>query len=155
MVTASPLLRFELAGESYAFDVVKTREVLTQARVTPLPQAPPSLVGVLNLRGSVIPVVDLRRKFGLPEAEATLQPSVIVVAVQNGETTLVGAVVDAVRGVLDCLPEEREPAPRFGMSLDASLVAAIAKTGGEFVVVLDSDRLFSEDELWKDEGGRP
>ena len=146
----SQILRFELAGENYAFDVLRTREVLTIVKVTPLPSSLDFLTGVINLRGSVIPVVDLRRKFGLPAAADTVDTSIIIVEiVSGGEKSVIGAVVDAVRSVMSCDPAELEPPPRFGMRLNAGLVQAIAKRDGQFVIILDTDRVFSEEELWQ------
>jgi len=144
------ILRFELAGESYAFDVLKTREVLTVVKVTPLPSALDFLTGVINLRGSVIPVVDLRRKFGLPAAADTVDTAIIIVEIAAaGEKSVIGAVVDAVRSVMRCEEADLEPPPRFGMRLNSGLVQAIAKRDGQFVIILDTDRVFSEEEIWQ------
>ena len=109
---SSQILRFELSGGQYAFDVLKAREVLTMVPITPLPSSLEFLSGVINLRGSVIPVVD------------------------------------AVRGVSHCETAELEAAPRFGMQLNANLIQAIAKKDGEFIIILDADKVFSENELW-------
>lgn len=147
-LTQSQILRFHLAGENYAFDVLKTREVLTIVKITPLPSALAFLTGVINLRGGVIPVVDLRKKFGLPPTEATVDTSIIIVEVNvAGETAVIGAVVDAVKGVMRCDEKDLEPPPKFGMQLNAGLVKAIAKKDGEFIVILDSDKVFSENEM--------
>jgi len=147
-------LRFQLAGEHYAFDVLKAREVLEVVKITPLPSAMDFLSGVINLRGSVIPVVDLRKKFGLPPTENTVDTAIIIVEVINAEETIViGALVDAVKGVMRCEAKDLEPAPRFGMQLNTILVQSIAKVDGAFVVILDTNQVFSEKELWliKDE----
>ena len=150
------ILRFELAGEHYAFDVLKAREVLSMVKVTPLPSSMEFLSGVINLRGSVIPVVDLRKKFGLPVAADTVDTSIIIAElVVEGETTVIGAVVDAVKGVMRCEESDLESAPRFGMKMNANLIQAIAKKGGSFIIILDANKVFSEKELWllKDEVG--
>jgi purine-binding chemotaxis protein CheW len=145
----SQLLRFVLAGQNYAFDVLKAHEVLSMVKITPLPSSMDFLTGVINLRGSVIPVVDLRKKFGLPAVADTADTSIIIVEVQHeGEQTLIGALVDSVRGVFRCEAKDLEPAPRFGMKLNANLVRAIAKKDGDFTVVLDTDKVFSDKELW-------
>ena len=142
-------LKFHLAGQSYAFDVLKVHEVLSLVKITPLPSAMDFLSGVINLRGSVIPVVDLRRKFGMPTAESTVDSSIIIVdLIHEGEETMIGAMVDAVKGVLRCEPKDLEPPPRFGMRLNTHIVQAIAKKDGDFVVILDTDKVFSEKELW-------
>lgn len=143
------ILRFSLADQHYAFDVLKTREVLSLVKITPLPSSLDFLSGVINLRGSVIPVVDLRLKFGLEAVEATVDTSIVILEAQSsGETTVIGAVVDMVKGVSGCDPGELEPPPKFGMPLNSALIQFIAKKDGEFVVVLDSDKVFSENELW-------
>lgn len=145
---STQILRFELAGENYAFDVLKTREVLTVVKITPLPSALTFLSGVINLRGTVIPVVDLRKKFHLPVGDDTVDTSIIIVEISlAGETSVIGAVVDAVRGVAHCEPGDLEAPPKFGMQLNSQLIRAIAKKDGAFIVILDTDRVFSEDEL--------
>lgn len=149
----SQILRFQLAGENYAFDVLKTREVLTIVKITPLPNTLDFLTGVINLRGSVIPVVDLRKKFGMVATDDTVDTSIIIVEIANGgQNTVIGAVVDAVKGVMRCEDKDLEPPPRFGMKLNTGLVQAIAKRDGDFIVILDTDKVFSEDELWQIQG---
>jgi purine-binding chemotaxis protein CheW len=146
--TSRQILRFELAGENYAIDVLNAREVLTIVRITPLPTALPFLSGVINLRGSVIPVVDLRKKFQLPVPPDTAETSIVIVDVESrGENVVIGAIVDTVKGVTHCEASDMEPPPRFGMQLNHNLVKAIAKKDGEFIVILDAARVFSEDEL--------
>jgi purine-binding chemotaxis protein CheW len=142
-------LRFHLAGKNYAFDVLKVHEVLSLVKITPLPSAMDFLSGVINLRGSVIPVVDLHKKFGMPPAQETVDTSIIIVdLLHEGEATVIGALVDAVKGVMRCEKKDLEPAPRFGMQLNANVVSAIAKKDGDFVVILDTERIFSDKELW-------
>jgi len=144
----SQVLRFQLGGESYAFDVLKAREVLSLVRITPLPSAMDFVSGVINLRGSVIPVVDLRKKFGLPPEEPTVDTSIIIVEIKAGdETTVIGAMVDSVKGVMLCEEKELEPPPRFGMKMNTNLIQAIAKKGETFVIILDADKVFSESEI--------
>jgi purine-binding chemotaxis protein CheW len=143
------LLRFHLVGQNYAFDVLKVHEVLTVQKITPLPSSMDFLTGVINLRGSVIPVVDLRKKFNMPPAENTVDTSTIIVEVMHeGELTVIGALVDAVKGVFRCDKKDLEPPPRFGMQLNANLVQAIAKKDDDFIVILDTDKVFSDKELW-------
>lgn len=142
-------LRFELAGQFYALDVLKVREVLSAVKITPLPSSLDFLSGVINLRGSVIPVVDLRTKFGMEVTAVTIDTSIVIVEIFNrDEKTVVGALVDGVKDVFVCDNDDLEPPPRFGMKLNTKLVKAISKRGGDFVIVLDADQLFSESELW-------
>jgi purine-binding chemotaxis protein CheW len=147
--TQLQFLKFHLTGQNYAFDVLKVHEVLSLVQITPLPNAMDFLSGVMNLRGSVIPVVDLRKKFGMPKAETTADSSIIIVdLVHDGEPTMIGALVDAVKGVLRCENKDLEPPPRFGMQLNTHIVQSISKKDGEFVVILDTDNVFSDKELW-------
>jgi len=147
--TQLQFLKFHLVGQNYAFDVLKVHEVLSLVKITPLPSSLDFLSGVINLRGSVIPVVDLRKKFGLPQAENTVDSSIIIVDLMHeGEATMIGALVDAVKGVLRCERKDLEPPPRFGMKLNTHIVEAIAKKDGDFVVILDTDKVFSDQELW-------
>jgi len=143
-------LRFTLAGESYAFDVLKAREVLFLVKITPLPTSLPFLAGVINLRGSVIPVVDLRVKFGLSVAEPTEETSIVIVEVElEGERAVLGALVDSVIGVVKLDASRIEPPPKVGMRLDSSLIRSIARLDESFIVVLDADEVFSARELWQ------
>lgn len=147
--TQSQYLKFRLAGQNYAFDVLKVHEVLSLVKITPLPSSMDFLSGVINLRGSVVPVVDLRKKFGMPPVESTVDSSIIIVdLVHEDEATMIGALVDAVKGVLRCEEKDLEPPPRFGMKLNTHIVHAIAKKDGDFVVILDTDKVFSDEELW-------
>ena len=146
---SSQYLTFQLAGERYGFDVLKTREVLSVVKIAPLPNAASFLSGVINLRGNVVPVVDLRKKFGMPAIAQTIDSAIIIVEISvEGEFAIIGTLVDEVRGVMNCEVEDLEAPPRFGIRLNSNLVQAIAKVGSEFVVILDTEKVFSEKELW-------
>jgi purine-binding chemotaxis protein CheW len=152
----SQFLRFELDDQFYALDVLKTREVLSSVKITPLPSALDFLSGVINLRGSVIPVVDLRKKFGMAAVAPTPDTSIVIVEIlSRGEKTVVGALVDAVKDVILCEATDLEEPPRFGMRLNANLIQSISKKNDEFVIILDSDKLFSEEELWLVQTNQP
>ena len=145
----SQVLQFLLAGETFAFDVLKAREVLSMVKITPLPSSMDFLAGVINLRGSVIPVVDLRKKFAIVVASDTIDTSIIIVEVAVGdEITVIGAVVDSVKGVLLCEEKDLEAPPRFGMKMNTNLIQAIIKKDGAFIILLDVNKVFSENELW-------
>ncbi len=142
-------LLFQLAGEQYAFDVVKAKEVLEDVSITPLPTRATFLSGVINLRGSIIPVIDLRRKFEMDAGDG--RGSVVVIEVGDKDRqAIVGALVDSVKGVARFGQDELEAPPKFGMRVDSALVKAIAKRSGLFVVILDSELLFSERHLWNE-----
>ena len=145
----SQILQFQLAGENYAFDVLKAREILSMVKITPLPSTLDFLSGVINLRGSVVPVVDLRKKFEIVVSANTVDTSIIIVEVViEDQTTIIGAVVDSVKGVLLCEQKDLEPPPRFGMKMNTNLIQSIAKKDGAFIILLDVDKVFSEKELW-------
>ncbi len=140
-------LSFMLAGNLFAFDVLRTREVLSLPDITPIPCAPPYVAGVLNLRGSVVSVIDLRRKFGLKEGGLTADTAVIIVeAVSDGENLVLGALVDAVRGVIS-FENGVEPPPKIGTRVNIELLNGIGKHNGAFIMVLNIDRVISEEEI--------
>ena len=141
-------LTFTLDQEQYAADVGKVREVLELLPLTKLPRMPAYMKGVINIRGSVVPVVDLREKFGMAEVEETVDTSIIVMDVGTGERALtVGCLADSVEEVVDIQPENVEPAPSFGTSVDTEFIEGIAKREEQFVILLDIDRVFSDTEL--------
>ena len=141
-------LTFELAGESFAFDVLKTREVLNTVKITPIPKTPPFMSGVINLRGNVVPVIDLRKKFNLPDKGMTIDTSIIIVEVeQDNGTIIIGALVDSVKSVAQFDRKQTEPPPKIGMKLNENFIDAIAKKDDNFIILLNSDSVFSEEEL--------
>ena len=141
-------LTFILDSKLFAFDVLKTREVLSLIPITPIPGTPEYMTGVLNLRGSVVPVVDLRKKFGIAESAFTDNTSIIIVEANNGnETVVVGALVDAVKGVKRFEQNQLEPPPKVGMRLNLDLIHAIGKTEKDFVLILNVDKVLSDEDL--------
>jgi purine-binding chemotaxis protein CheW len=137
-------LTFILEEELFAFDIEKVREVLDFTAVTKVPRTPDYMRGVINLRGSVVPVVDLRLKFGKPSVEQTVNTCVIIVEVElDGEKVIMGAMADAVQEVLDLEPDQIEPAPRIGTRLDIDFIRGMGKHADRFIIILDSDRVFS------------
>lgn len=141
-------LTFKLDGDEFAVDVLKTREIVDLRAVTKVPQCPAFMLGVINLRGSVVPVIDLRLKFGMEKAEATQSTSIVVMDVQlGGETVVVGARVDSVEEVLELNDSQIEPAPRIGTRLNTEFIKGMGKQDDQFLIILDIDRVFSTDEL--------
>lgn len=140
-------LTFKLEEELFALDISKVREVLDFTSITKVPQTPDYMRGVINLRGSVVPVVDLRLKFGMGLAEKTVNTCIIIAEiVVEGETTVVGALADSVREVLDLEPGQIEPAPKIGTRLNTDFIKGMGKTDDTFIIILDIDRVFSEEE---------
>jgi purine-binding chemotaxis protein CheW len=141
-------LTFKLDAETFALDVATVREVLDFAAVTKIPRTPEFMRGVINLRGSVVPVVDLRLAFGMSGTERTVNTCIIVMEVRlEGEGTVIGALADSVEEVIDLEPEQIEPAPRIGTSIGADFIRGMGKRDSHFVMILDIDRVFSADQL--------
>ncbi|HEY6872325.1 MAG TPA: chemotaxis protein CheW [Geobacteraceae bacterium] len=141
-------LTFTLAEELFALDIAKVREVLDYTAVTRVPGTPEFMRGVINLRGSVVPVVDMRLKFGMPATERGVNTCIIIVEVAvDGETTVLGAMADAVQEVLELEPDLIEPPPRIGTRLNIEFIRGMGKRDEAFLIILDIDRVFSLDEL--------
>ena len=141
-------LTFKLADEVFAVDVAKVREILEFSTITKVPQTPAFMRGVINLRGSVVPVMDMRLKFGMAETEKTINTCIVVVEVESGgETLVVGALADSVQEVFELEPGQIEPAPRIGTKLDTDFILGMGKHGDQFIMILDIDRVFGAEEL--------
>ncbi len=141
-------LSFKLDEEIFAVDVAKIREILDITTITKVPQTPDFMRGVINLRGSVVPVMDMRLKFGMSPTERTVNTCIIVMEVtQDGETMVLGSLADSVQEVLDLEPEQIEPAPRIGTRLRSDFIKGMGKQDGHFIIILDIDRIFSAGEL--------
>lgn len=144
----SQYLSFLLDGKTFAFDVLKTREVLLYTDITPIPRTPAYVAGVINLRGSVVTVMDFRTKFGMKPSPVTDDTAIIIVeANYSDEMIVVGALVDAVKGVLRFEPGQIELPPKVGMKMNTELINGIGKRNDGFVVILNVDRSFSEEGL--------
>ncbi len=141
-------LTFQLAEEGYGIGILKVREIIGMLPVTPVPQTPLFLKGVINLRGQVIPVVDLRLKFGLMEEEYTERTSIIVVEVKGLSNNIpIGIVVDTVSEVLNIQAQEIEKAPTFGSAINTGFILGMAKTEGGVKILLNIDQVLSAEEL--------
>lgn len=141
-------LTFKLDGDNFAVDVLKTREIVDLRAVTKVPQCPEFMLGVINLRGSVVPVIDLRLKFGMEKAEASQTTCIVVMDVLlNEESLIVGAMVDSVEEVLELDDTQIEPAPRIGTRLNSEFIRGMGKQDDQFLIILDIDRVFSTDEI--------
>jgi purine-binding chemotaxis protein CheW len=141
-------LTFKLADEVFALDVAKVREILEITSITKVPRTPDYMRGVINLRGSVVPVIDVRLKFGMSATEHTVNTCIIVAEVNlDGETIVLGALADSVQEVVEMGPESIEPAPHIGARLNTEFIRGMGKIDNRFVMVLDIDRVFSSEEL--------
>jgi len=141
-------LTFKLSEEVFGVDVAQVREILDFIKITKVPQTPDFMCGVINLRGSVVPVVDMRLKFGMEKTETTVNTCIVVVEVNlEGENTVLGALVDSVQEVFELGPSEIEPAPRIGTKLKTDFIKGMGKRDDRFIILLDIDKVFSSEEL--------
>lgn len=136
-------LTFCLAGEEYGVEILKVREIIGIMDITAIPQVPSEVKGVINLRGKVIPVIDLRLKFGLDPAEYTEQTCIVVVDVGS----LVGVIVDTVQEVLDIPSAQIDPPPPLGAAVDTSFVLGMGKVKDDVKILLDIDKVLGAAEL--------
>lgn len=143
-------LTFKLDGESFATEISKVREVLEHTSITPVPRSPEFMKGVINLRGSVVPVVDLRLQFAMPEVEPTVDTCIIIIEVSiEGVSTILGALADSVQEVINLKPEHLEAAPSFGTRIDNDFVQYMGKLEDGFVIILDMNKVFSFEQINK------
>ena len=145
---AAQYLTFKLDNDVFALDIAKVREVLDFTTITRVPRTPEFMRGVINLRGSVVPVVDLRLKFGMNKTEKTVNTCIIIAEVMvDNETTILGALADSVQEVLDLGAENIEPAPKIGTKLNTEFIKGMGKQNDRFIIILDIDKVFSIEEL--------
>jgi purine-binding chemotaxis protein CheW len=144
-------LSFALCGEEYAVDILRVREIIEYDALTRVPAMPASVRGVINLRGRVVPVVDLAARFGLEESEITRRSCIVMVELTvDGASIVVGIIADAVSQVLDLAESDIEPAPSFGTRVDARFIQGMTEAGKKFVIILDVDRALDTAELLAD-----
>lgn len=145
---AGKYLTFHLGNEEFAIQVLRVREIMGVQEITAVPQTASYVKGVINLRGKVIPVVDLRLKFGLPEMEYTQRTCIIVVQIQGeGEKLPIGVIVDAVSEVVTLQAGEIEDTPDFGDGVATPYLLGMAKIKGKVKILLDIDRVLSSQDV--------
>lgn len=141
-------LSFFLGCEEYGISILKVKEIIGMIQVTPIPQTPDYVKGVLNLRGKVIPVIDLRLRFGMNRAEYTDRTCIVVVEVGSSSGSLhIGTVVDSVSEVINIKSSDIEDTPGFGMTLSTEYILGMAKMAGGVRILLDIDKVLNTDEL--------
>ncbi len=140
----SQFLTFQLGEELYGVDILRVQEIKGYTAVTRIPNTPAHIKGVLNLRGTIVPIVELRTKFGMPTIDYTMFTVIVVVVVRE---KIMGLVVDAVSDVLNIDKKDIQPAPQFGAKVDVSFLNGIGKSGDKLVALLDMDRLLSDSDL--------
>lgn len=148
MAKPGKYLTFSLGGEVYGLEILKVQEIIGMMSVTRVPRTPEFMRGVINLRGKVIPVIDLRLKFGLDQVEDTERTCIIVVQVSKGDTTVImGIIVDEVSEVLDIIEKQIEPSPEFGAQIDTNFIMGMGKVDKKVVMLLDVDKVLSGGEI--------
>lgn len=141
-------LTFSLAGEEYGIGILKVKEIIGMMAVTTVPRTPPHVKGVINLRGKVIPVVDLRLKFGMEAMAYTERTCIVVVEIgDRGRSILIGIVVDSVSEVLNIKSGDIEDTPTFGAKLETDYILGMAKINGGVKILLDIDKVLGSDEI--------
>jgi len=145
---AGMYLTFTLSEEVYGLEILKVQEIIGMMNVTKMPRTPHFIRGVINLRGKVIPVMDLRLKFGMEAQDDTDLTCIIVVKVQSADDIItIGLIVDAVSEVVDIAGEQIEPPPSFGTSVDTTFLLGMGKIGEKVVMLLDVSRVLTSGEL--------
>lgn len=147
-IQSTQYLTFVLDAEVFAVDVSRVREILEMPSITKVPQVPDFMRGVINLRGCVVPVIDLRLKFNMQEAAQTVNTCIIVVEVDmGGESIVLGALADSVQEVIEMEASQIEAAPHIGTHLNTEFIRGMGKHDGRFIMILNIDKVFSADEL--------
>ena len=144
--SAGKYLTFKLAEEEYAIEVLKVREIMGVQHITAVPQTPQSVKGVINLRGKVVPVVDLRLRFGLADTEYTARTCIIVVQINTTEHLQMGIVVDEVCEVLNLVEGDLQETPNFGQGISTPYLLGMAKVKGKVKILLDIDHVLASDD---------
>ncbi|MBF0400312.1 MAG: chemotaxis protein CheW [Magnetococcales bacterium] len=141
-------LTFTLADEVFAVEIGRVKEVLEYTALTKVPRTPIAMCGVINLRGSVVPVMDMRVKFGMSQSDRTVNTCIIIIEVTVDENKVVlGAMADSVKEVMSLDPGQVDPPPKIGTSLRTDFIRGMGRQGDHFIIILDADRAFSESEL--------
>lgn len=145
---AGKYLTFQLAGEEYGVEILKVKEIIGLMDITKLPRTPEFVKGVINLRGKVIPVLDLRLKFGIEKKEYDEKTSIIVVEIDDKNNRIqIGVLVDSVSEVLNVSPEDLEPTPKFGVALDTAYILGMAKGNDTVRTLLNIDKVLITDDI--------
>lgn len=141
-------LTFMLGGETFAIGILGIKEIIEYHGLTEVPMMPACIRGVINLRGAVVPVLDLAARFGKPSSEVTKKTCIVIVEVQSGEDRHdMGVVVDAVNAVLEIPASEIEPPPSFGAKIRSDFIAGMGKVAGKFVILLNVNAVLSTEEI--------
>jgi len=141
-------LTFKLEDEIFAIDVYQVREVLDMEKITKVPQSPDYMRGVINVRGSVVPIVDLRIKFGLPETQTTQDTRIVVMEIEiDDDIAVIGSIADSVNEVMELSSSQIEAPPKIGKRWRSEVIKGVGKRDDKFILILDVNLVFSTDEI--------
>lgn len=147
-LTQSQYLTFALDGEAFATEISRVREVLEYTQITPVPRTPGYMLGVINLRGNVVPIVDLRLQFSMQAKEPDVDTCIIIVEIDiEGTQTVVGVLADSVQEVIELKPDQLEGVPSLGTPVQCEFIEAMGKLEDRFVIVLDMQRVFAVNQI--------
>lgn len=145
---AGKYLTFEIGDESYGLQILRVQEIIKMQEITKIPRTPDFVEGVINLRGKIMPVIDMRKAFAMEEKETSRNTCIIIVQAQRGETSaILGVVVDKVAEVLEIAAEEIEPAPSFGSQVETQFILGMAKSKDSVNILLDINKVVDEEML--------
>ncbi len=148
VVTTERFLTLTLGDELFALDIYSVREILDMTDITRIPQTPEFMLGVVNVRGNAVPVIDLRLKFGMEKGETTLNTRIVILEIKRGEEmSTIGAMADSVKEVLELESDRIDPPPRMGASIRSDFIRGIGKQDNKFILILDINKVFSAEEL--------
>ena len=147
-IKMSQYLTFHLEEEMFTLSISQVREVLDFTSVTKIPRTPDFMRGVINLRGNVVPIIDLRLKFGMTQTEKTIRTRIIIIDVEvDNESTILGILADSVEDVIDLNIDQIVPSPKIGTRLRTEFMKGMGKYNEQFIIILDIDKVFSVEEL--------
>lgn len=146
-VGSDQFLTFELSGEIYGVSLARVREIIGLGTMTRIPMMPEFIAGVVNLRGNVLPVIDLAHRLGFPSSQRTKRSSIVIIELEGEMTMALGMIVDAVHDVLEFDVSALEPAPAFGAQIRTDFIAGMARRNDDFLVVLEPGRVLNAEEL--------
>ncbi len=141
-------LTFTLADELFALDIAWVKEILSDIKITKIPRMPHFIMGVINVRGHAMPVINLHRKFGMQDTPLTNETCVIIAEIEMGdEMVVIGALADTVQEVLELKPDQIDPPPKMGTVIDARFMKGFGKHNDEFIIILDINGVFSDEDI--------
>ena len=145
---AGKYLTFLVGNEEYGVEIIKVQEIIHLQKITDVPSSTDYIRGIINLRGKVIPVIELRKKFKIEPIEDSIRTAIVIVNVKSGDlSTTIGIIIDDVCEVLEVLPENIEKPPSFGSNIDTDFILALCNKNGKVKILLDIDRVLTEKEL--------